>query len=288
MNSSRGGRIFALALGATACASGGGSDPSLWAPTKDFGGTQVQLPTANGTSGTAAVDHSSAAATSGPGGQSAFAAGGGTPASGGAAGTRSNDGRGGNLFIGSGGVAESGGAAGSGGAANGTGGTTANTGGSVSGTAGSTNSGPSKCTFSFDVTTVTARGRFAPRNAGAIWISDAQNKFVKTLRWWGFIEVVQATAWEQASGGNKVDAVSGATRVAHGALNATWDCTDVSHLAVADGNYIAHVTFAESDANPFTTSIQASVPFTKSASGADVMGQDTANFVSMHVKLTVP
>jgi hypothetical protein len=147
-----------------------------------------------------------------------------------------------------------------------------------------------KCTFSFDVTTVTARGRYAPVNVGAIWISDAQSKFVKTLRWWGRVRLSNATAWTQATGSNKTDAVSGASRTSHGQLNATWDCTDVGKNAVADGQYVAHVTFAESDANPFFpgTPIQASVNFTKSSAGADAPGQDTANFTSMHVKLTVP
>jgi len=34
-------------------------------------------------------------------------------------------------------------------------------------------------------------------------------------------------------------------------MNAVWDCTDVSKNAVPDGAYVAHVTFAESDANIF-------------------------------------
>jgi hypothetical protein len=37
-----------------------------------------------------------------------------------------------------------------------------------------------------------------------------------------------------------------------------------------------------------TTPIQASVNFTKSPAGGDVMGTDTANFTGMHVKLSVP
>lgn len=187
----------------------------------------------------------------------------------------------------------------SGGAISGTGGVALGTGGrEVSGTGGASagaggtvvggNSG--KCTFTFDVTTVTANGRYAPRNAGAIWITDAQNKFVKTLSTWSYFEIAQVTAWVQASGNNRVDAVTGATRASHGPVNATWNCTDVQKNAVPDGQYAVHVSFAESDANPFvsTPAIQASVTFTKSAAGADVPGQDTANFKSMHAKLTSP
>jgi hypothetical protein len=194
----------------------------------------------------------------------------------------------GGIVVAPGGLGGGAGGGGSGGTSS-TGGTSSNAGGSSSGSAGE-NGNSDRCTFSFDVTTVTAHGNFAPSNVGAIWIGDSSNKFVKTLRCWGTIDLPQATAWTQASAGNKVDAVSGATRRVHGPLNATWNCTDVSEAPVPDGNYVAHVTFTESDANPFApgSAIQASVPFTKSASGVDVAAPDTANFTAMHVKLTVP
>jgi hypothetical protein len=283
------GRIFALALGAGACSSVGGSDPSLWKPSQDLAGTHYQVASPEGTSAGAAGNDSGGETrnTGGGGGAAAvFSTGGATVSSAGGA-LASSGGRSGTDVAGTGGIA-SGGAGGgpAGGTSSAAGGTSPGGGGSV-GAAGDTSGTPTKCTFSFDVTTVTAHGRFAPSNAGAVWISDAQNKFVKTLRWWGLIYVGQATAWVQATGSNKVDAVSGATRKAHGALNATWDCTDVSRAPVADGSYAVHVTFAEADA-PFAPTIQASVPFTKSASGADVTGQDTANFTSMHAKLTEP
>jgi hypothetical protein len=196
----------------------------------------------------------------------------------------------GGFVVAGGGLGGGAGGGDSGGTSSAAGGTRSGTGGSISGTAGETSGDSGKCAFSFDVTTVTAHGRYSPHNVGAIWISDSSNKFVKTLRSWGYVDLNQATAWTQATGSNKVDAVSGATRVAHGSLNATWDCTDVSEAPVPDGNYVVHVTFAESDANPFAPAapIQASVPFAKSASGADVTVQDTANFTAMHAKLTVP
>ena len=153
-----------------------------------------------------------------------------------------------------------------------------------------------KCTFTFAVTTVTARGFYGPANVGAIWITDSSNKFVKTLQAWGTIRLPNAAAWEQASGGNSltgggnvVDAVTSATRRGHGMLNATWNCTDVSKNAVADGNYTVNVMFTENDSSPFFgAGPQASVKFTKSAAGADVTAPDTMNFTSMHAKLTIP
>jgi hypothetical protein len=153
-------------------------------------------------------------------------------------------------------------------------------GGAISGNSG-------KCTFSFSATTVTANGHYHPNNAGAIWITDSQNVFVKTLRTWSNKYRGEATAWVQSSNRNTTDAVTGATRV-HGPIDATWNCTNVSGAAVADGQYTVHITFAEADALFGPPPIQTSTNFVKSPAGDDVAGQDTANFKSIHVKLTVP
>jgi hypothetical protein len=291
------GRMFVVALGVTACSSMSSSAPSPW-NSGDPGDLQRGVPSANemsgGAAGTGNTEPTAAADAGGVGtdvrstGGTATSSAGGTLAF---VGGRGNDVVGaGGILIAPGGLGNGAGGGGSGGTSSAAGGTSSNAGGSSSGLAGATNGNSGKCTFSFDVTTVTARGRFAPHNVGAIWISDPSNKFVKTLRYWGTVELQQATAWTRAAAGNKVDAVSGATRVAHGPLTASWNCTDVSEAPVSDGNYAVHVTFTESDANPFAPgpAIEASVPFTKSAGGADVTAQDTANFTAMHLKLSVP
>jgi hypothetical protein len=287
---------FHLAFALTVSACGvANSDPSLWQQSRDIGGKQFQLPgggdpmSGSGGDGTGA----GGAPTMTPGGAGGDQAGAGNaPAAGGLSGA-GGAGIGGMPFPGAGGFITGAGGfmvIGAGGSMTGAGGFGVGAGGAT-GAGGMVVGGNSgKCTFSFDVTTVTARGLYAPRNVGAIWITDSSSKFVKTLRVWGSIRLGNATAWTTSTGSNRTDAVSGATRTSHGMLNATWDCTDVSKNPVADGAYVVHVTFAENDANPFFggTPIQTSVNFNKSSSGANVMGTDTANFTSMHVKLTVP
>jgi hypothetical protein len=270
------------------------SDPSLWTQTKDLGGTQFQLPGASGGPGgsdgsggtVGMLPNGEAGQTQGTGNVPPVGTGGVPPV--GSGGMTVFPGTGGmdtgfaGMSSGTGGVFGSGSGGmivlGSGGMMNGTGGVQNPTG----------NSG--KCTFTFDVTTVTAHGRYAPANVGAIWITDSANKFVKTLQVWGTIRLSNATAWTQSAASNRVDAVSAATRFGHGALTAKWNCTDVSENPVMDGQYSANVTFAESDSNPFFggTAIQTAVKFTKGPAGGDVMGTDTANFTSMHVKLSIP
>jgi hypothetical protein len=287
--------VFVSVLGVSACGVSD-TDSSLWAQTKDLGGTQFD-PTQHQGPGAAGMQAMGAGGDTNPNlGQGGTPPGSGNAPPVGAGGSTFMGGTGGSTELppGSGGfVTGSGGSfVGMGGMNVGSGGFNVGAGGASPGTGGMQVTGNSgKCTFSFDVTTVTARGRYAPANVGAIWISDASSKFVKTLRIWGTIRLSNATAWTQATSSNRTDAVTGATRPSHGALNAKWDCTDTSKNAVPDGNYVVHVTFTESDANPFFgggTPIQASVNFTKAAAGADVPGTDTANFTGMHVKLTVP
>ena len=292
-------RYAALAIGAMACESVSDSDPGLWNQTNDLGGQQFQVPPAGSAGGAAPGGAPNTGSVTSVGGRYVPPPQGGSagmafPGAGGATSSFGGTpvGAGGFIPQGSGGFTPSAGGfvSAAGGMIVGSGGMMPPGMGGGPASGGATgNSG--KCTMTFDVTTVTAKGRYAPNNAGAVWITDAQNKFVKTLRTWSILELQQVTAWVQATNRNTVDAVTGATRRSHGPLDQTkWDCTDVMHAAVPDGQYILHVSFAESDANIFAPApgIQASVNFTKSSAGADVMGMDTANFTMMHVKLTSP
>jgi hypothetical protein len=276
-------RHLLLLLGVAGCSSISGSDPSLWTPTKDFGGSRVQGPPAGtptaGAGGESAGMGGSPVTTPEAGGSSPMG-------SGGAAGGMSTGTGGGIGGIGQGGTAGTG----SGGIAPGTaGGSSGDSAGMQQGAGGSLGGNSGKCTFTFSATTVTANGRYAPTNAGAIWITDDKKAFVKTLRVWTPRYTSQVTAWVQSSGRNTVDAVTGGSRKSHGPIDATWDCTNVSRAAVADGQYTAHISFAEQDAPFFGggTPIQASVNFVKSRAGDDVSGQDTTNIKSIHAKLTI-
>jgi len=306
MNTLRSTSFAVVGLVVTACGVAN-SDPSLWKTTKDLGGTQFQpqAPGAGGETQGTGGDTTSPPPTQGEGGSVSQQGTGNAPPVG----------AGGSIVPGSGGttqapppgaggvVAAAGGfAPGAGGSSPGAGGTTmvgaggttmVGMGGTTMVGAGGTqvlNGNSGKCTFQFDVTTVTAHGTYAPANVGAIWITDSSNKFVKTLQTWGYIRLNNATPWVQSSNNNKVDAVTGATRLAHGALSTHWNCTNTSEAAVPDGQYTVNVTFAESDALLFFggTAPSASVKFTKGPAGDDVMGTNTANFTGMHVKLTIP
>jgi hypothetical protein len=136
---------------------------------------------------------------------------------------------------------------------------------------GASSTSSATCALEVSVTTVSPGGRYAPRNVGAIWVADASGQFIKSLDVWGNRRLSHVEAWNTATAaagvpGNVVDAVTGATAVAHGAHLASWDCSDFSGQVVPDGDYRVYFEVTESNgAGPNTFA-----KFTKGAAAASV------------------
>src|SRR5689334_20099206 len=170
--------IYFVAFGACACGVAD-SDASLWQQTKDLGGKQFQV-TGMGTQGVGGEPAVGAGGMTNPGPTSVpttpLPGAGGMmnpnpfPSSNGGSPPFGQGGAGGMFVFGNGGM----------GVIPGAGGMMVGAGGMMPGAGGMTVTGNSgKCTFTFNATTVTARGTYAPRNVGGIWITDSSNKFVK-------------------------------------------------------------------------------------------------------------
>ncbi len=130
----------------------------------------------------------------------------------------------------------------------------------------------------FQVTTVTAGGTYSPRNVMAIWVTDANTNFVKTLKRQAVSQVRWLTRWGTSSKSNVVDGITGATLSSHQAHSVTWNCRNTNNVVVADGTYRIFVEFTEfNGAGPY---IQA-VNFNKGAAGVTSAPTATANFTSM-------
>lgn len=143
--------------------------------------------------------------------------------------------------------------------------------------------GPSASTcLSLSLTTVSYRGEYGPDHVGAIWISRPDGTFVRTLEAWGRKRLRNAVAWREASGGNVVDAITGATRQAHGNHSVAWNCRDTT-AAVEPGAYVAHVEYTEDDSAegaaagphreiPFDTTISGPLTAADDATVRDIAG----------------
>jgi len=107
--------------------------------------------------------------------------------------------------------------------------------------------GASTCSLTFTFTTVSNGGEYAPDNVSAVWVTNPSSAFVRTLEENGRIRQKHLTAWEQASGGSTVDAVTGATNRSFGTHTVHWDCTDLGGAAVPGGTYTLSAEYADSN-----------------------------------------
>jgi len=198
-------------------------------------------------------------------------------ARGGSGGTTGTGGRGGSTGSGGTGTGGRGGSTGTGGR----GGSSGTTG--AAGAAGS--SGVLTGSLMISVTTKAPGGRYQPDNVGAIWIADANTKFVKSLYVWGQQRRNELRQWTSATSAaglsnNLVDAVTAATMKSHGTRTANWNGTNTSRALVADGGY--KVCFeVEDGAQQYQC-----VDFSKSRSAQTVMPADTAGFTARKLTYT--
>ena len=198
---------------------------------------------------------------------------GGQPAGGGGEGGGSLGGS-----AGSGGSAAAAGSPGGGGAAQG-----GSSGGGGSG--GGTSSGP--CAMHVEFTTLTYHGKYSPKNIGAVWVTTASGEFVKSLRVWAGKRIVNLVKWNAASKGNKVDAITAATSTSHGARFADWDCTDLGHQPVADGQYRLMLEITEEDSSKliWPPGPSMGIDFVTGSGPVSVTPPNQTNYVS--IKLTL-
>ena len=135
-------------------------------------------------------------------------------------------------------------------------------------------------TVTFNVTTSSAGGKYAPKHVMAVWVTDAKGAFVRTLAVYGQKQRRSLREWP----GTQVDGLTGATLPSHKPQTFTWDCKDSKGAVVADGTYEIHVEFVDGKASQITP--KGAIQFTKGATPVNLMPGNTGNFKSMSLKFT--
>lgn len=139
------------------------------------------------------------------------------------------------------------------------------------------------CNLTFNFTTVTTNAGFAPNNVLAVWVEDNSNTFIRTLKLNANKRIQYLYTWNDESAGNKVDAVTGATKTSHSAETVTWDGKNTSKAVVPDGIYRLFVEFTEEHSQgPLLI-----IPFTKNSSNSDSAYNNQTNFVNITLNYTV-
>ncbi|EYF02832.1 DUF2271 domain-containing protein [Chondromyces apiculatus] len=153
---------------------------------------------------------------------------------------------------------------------------------------GSTTPTPADTLLTLSFTTATVGGEYEPENVGAVWVTDAQDTFVKTLEVWAGKRDEHLIKWQSASAGHDVvDAITRATRHTHVAHQSLWNGTDNGGQTVPDGAYRIYVEFTEDNssegepAGPWM-----SIDFTKGSAPEERAVPDQRNFAGIHLSLT--
>ncbi|MCX7003897.1 MAG: DUF2271 domain-containing protein, partial [bacterium] len=109
-------------------------------------------------------------------------------------------------------------------------------------------------TVAFRVSTQSTGLNYDPKNIVAIWVMDSAGGFVKTLKKRGNTRQQYLYRWLADSGGNVVDAVTGATLPTQQMHNVTWNSRNTAGTVVADGTYYVRVEYTTSNGQgPYST-----------------------------------
>ena len=134
----------------------------------------------------------------------------------------------------------------------------------------------------FRVSTKTANGTYSPRNVTAIWVTDAQTNFVKTLKRQAATRIRYLNKWGTISQSNVVDGITGATLTSHQTHTVSWNVRNVAGNIVPDGTYRFFIEFTESNAQGPWTSTNI-ISFYKGTSGITSYPPNQVNFTNMMV-----
>lgn len=143
-------------------------------------------------------------------------------------------------------------------------------------------------TLTFTVKTVAYGGEYSPKHVLAIWIKDFSGNFVKTRKKRANVPNFQSklVKWLPNSGGNVVDATTGASLTSHQEHTVTWNCSNVSGNLVADGNYQVWVEFTEDNSTSSSPGPSYSLTFTKGPTAQHLTPGNTTYFQNIDLLWT--
>lgn len=135
----------------------------------------------------------------------------------------------------------------------------------------------------FTVRTVTYNGPYGPRNAGAIWITNSSNQFVKTIKVWANQYRYTLVRWIQSSNYNTTGAVTSASLNNHQLHTVTWNARNAAGTLVEDGNYNFNVEFTEHNASSGNMGKYKTVSFAKGNTAVDQTWPNETWFRDLHL-----
>jgi len=135
-------------------------------------------------------------------------------------------------------------------------------------------------TLTVSTSTSTAGGGYNPANVVAIWIRTSTGTFVKSLLVYAATRKSHLTTWYPSSGGNVIDATTGATQSSYATRTCTWNATNTSGTVVANGDYKVCMELADGNVSyhEFT--------FTKGVTAVTLSPASVSSFSNISIKWT--
>lgn len=118
-------------------------------------------------------------------------------------------------------------------------------------------------TATYTARTVTYNGFYGPRNAGVIWVTDADNNFVKTIKVWANTYRYTLVRWIANSSQNMVGAITSASLNNHQLHNVQWNGKNWQNQDMPDGTYKINIEFTEHNASTANLGKYKQIVFTK-------------------------
>lgn len=135
------------------------------------------------------------------------------------------------------------------------------------------------------VTTVETGGKYAPRHVRAVWITDAQDRLVRTIDVRARKRRKYLGTWLAALGDREPNGISGATLKEHGAATFSWDCRDEAGQPVAGGVYRWRVELTDRN-RPGPVTPPDHLAFTVGPEPYEAAPADLPNFRGLRVAFT--
>ena len=133
-------------------------------------------------------------------------------------------------------------------------------------------------TVQLNFDTKTVGGRYAPDNLVAVWVTDSQGSYVRTLLCRGKRYTRNLRARMESSHGDTTDAVTGATLHTFRKHQVVWDCKNSKGEIVPDGVYRLHIELLDGKS---AVTPDAHLEITKGPNASQSQPPDLANFRKM-------
>ena len=138
-------------------------------------------------------------------------------------------------------------------------------------------------TLTFTSGTYAPNANYGTKHVLAVWLENTANPsvFIKTKAKYGNDDD-HLTSWKAKSGGNLVDAVTGATLTAYNPVTISWNATNAAGTVVPDGTYNVYIEMGWGS-NKTTDHAVNSFTFTKGPTAQKLTPTGTANYTNVTV-----